>query len=196
MLKIIAGEFRSRRLHAPEDGLVSRPYASRVKESIFNLLRGWFDGTTVIDLFAGVGTMGLEAVSRGAAKVFMVERDRKVHDLLVANIKELHCEDRATAVNADALSLAWMARAPRPAQIMFVDPPYSLMEDERTREQVLHMISRCKPLMDAKSFVVLRSPVRSSEADFSIEGFAGPESHEYSHHMNVLLYAPKQENAD
>src|SRR5262245_15938357 len=78
MLKIIAGEFRSRKLLTPDDGSVSRPYGARVKESIFNLLRGWFEGATVIDLFAGVGTMGLEAVSRGAARVFMVERDRHI----------------------------------------------------------------------------------------------------------------------
>ena len=68
MIKIIGGEYRSRKLLTPENESVSRPYGSRVKESLFNLLRGWFEGATVIDLFAGVGTMGLECASRGAAR--------------------------------------------------------------------------------------------------------------------------------
>jgi 16S rRNA (guanine(966)-N(2))-methyltransferase RsmD len=190
MLKIIGGEYRSRTLLTPEDETVSRPYASRAKESLFNLLRGWFDDTMVIDLFAGVGTMGLEAASRGAAKVFMVERDRRIFDLLQSNIQSLNCGDRVTAVSADVLTMQWMARAPRPADIIFVDPPYQLMEEEHTRQRVMQMISRCRPLMAERGFVVLRSPISAKEADFKIEGFVGPEEHEYSKDMHVLLYAP------
>lgn len=190
MLKILGGEYRSRKLFTPDDETVSRPYASRVKESLFNLLRGWFDGTTVIDLFAGVGTMGLEAASRGAAKVFMVERDRRIFDLLRSNIESLKCEDRVTAVSADVLTMTWMARAPRPADIIFIDPPYQLMEEEKTRSRVLDVIARSRPLMAEKGFVVLRSPIGVKEADFKIEGFAGPEVHEYSKDMHVMLYAP------
>src|SRR5947207_15753430 len=86
MLKITAGEFRSRILLSPKDDASSRPYASRVKESVFNLLRGWFEGATVLDLFAGVGTVGLEAVSRGASNVFMMERNGEILRLLQQNI--------------------------------------------------------------------------------------------------------------
>lgn len=191
MLKIIGGEYRSRKLLTPEDESISRPYASRVKESLFNLLRGWFDGTTVIDLFAGVGTMGLEAASRGTAKVFMVERDRRIFDLLQANIQSLKCEDRVTAVSGDVLTMSWMARAPRPTDIIFIDPPYQLMEDEKTRSRVLDVIARSRPLMGDKGFVVLRSPIGAKEADFSVEGFVGPEEHAYSKDMHVMLYAPR-----
>jgi 16S rRNA (guanine(966)-N(2))-methyltransferase RsmD len=196
MLKIIAGEYRSRRLHAPQDDAITRPNSSRVKESVFNLLRGWFDGTTVIDLFAGVVTMGLEAASRGAAYVLMVERDRQVFDLLQSNIKTLQCGDRATAVNADALSLTWLPRAPQPVDLIFVDPPYRMMEDEDLRRRILDMIARCRPLMGDKGFVVLRSPIDSVGADFSMLGFAGPEVHRYSHEMHVMLYAPATQNTD
>ena len=191
MLKILGGEYRSRKLLTPDDESLSRPYASRVKETVFNLLRGWFDGTTVIDLFAGVGTMGLEAASRGAAKVFMVERDRRIFDLLQSNIQSLNCGDRVTAVSADVLTMQWMARAPRPADIIFIDPPYQLMEDEKTRNRVLDVIARCRPLLGDKGFVVLRSPIGAKEGDFTIEGFVGPEVHDYSKDMHVMLYAPK-----
>ena len=190
MIKIIGGEYRSRKLLTPENESVSRPYGSRVKESLFNLLRGWFEGATVIDLFAGVGTMGLECASRGAARVFMVEKERRVLDLLQANIEALGCGDRATAVGSDVLTMTWMARAPRPADLMFVDPPYALMEDDRNRNRMLDVIARSRPLMGDKGFVILRSPVRAADGDFSIPDFAGPEEHSYSPEMNVLLYAP------
>jgi 16S rRNA (guanine966-N2)-methyltransferase len=190
MLRIIAGEYRSRQLLAPHDETVSRPYGSRIKESVFNLLRGWFDGTTVIDLFAGVGTMGLEAVSRGAARVFMVERNRDVFDLLSQNIEALDCGDRATAVYADALGPLALQKAPKPADIIFVDPPYELMQGDITRRKVIEQVARTRTFMGDKGFVVLRSPIGPPEADFKIDGFAGPEVHRYASDMFVLLYSP------
>lgn len=191
-LKIIAGEFRSRMILSPEESSESRPYGSRVKESIFNLLRGWFEGATVLDLFAGVGTMGLEAVSRGAANVFMVEKDRRVFELLERNIKTLGCEDRAKAVHGDALAATSLARAPRPVDVIFVDPPYQIMEDERSRQRALDQIERCRELMGARGFVVLRGPMGIEGADMAIPGFAGPETHKYGQEMRVLLYSPSE----
>lgn len=82
MLQISGGEYRSRRLTSPPDAEVSRPYARRAREAVFNLLRGWFEDARVLDLFAGVGTMGLEAASRGAAAVVMVERDKPIGSTL------------------------------------------------------------------------------------------------------------------
>jgi len=191
MLKIIGGEHRSRVLLSPEDDRTSRPYTSRAKESVFNLLRGWFDGARVLDLFAGVGTMGLEAVSRGAAEVVLVERDREIHRLLQKNIEALRCGDRAKAVLADALSPAALARAPKPVDVAFVDPPYDLMIDERSRPRVLEQVSRLGEIMATKSFVVLRSPISKVQADFSLPGLEGPEEHDYGHEMHVMLYAPR-----
>ncbi|MCI0362358.1 MAG: 16S rRNA (guanine(966)-N(2))-methyltransferase RsmD [Phycisphaerales bacterium] len=190
MVKIISGEFRSRRLHTPDDDSISRLYGSRVKESVFNLLRGWFEGATVLDLFAGVGTMGLEAVSRGAANVFLVEKDPRIFRLLEKNIDNLKCGDRATAVLGDAMGPVCLARAPRPADVVFVDPPYAMMEDDRARRHVLEQVALYRELMNDRGFMVLRSPVGQHEAELSISGFAGPEEHKYGKEMNVLLYAP------
>lgn len=192
MIKIIAGEFRSRQLRAPDDATISRPYSNRVKESLFNLLRGWFENATVIDLFAGVGTVGLEAVSRGASSVYMVERNRAIYEVLKHNIGSLKCEDRATAVLGDALIPTWMARAPKPADLVFVDPPYEFMHDDKQRARVLEMIANARPLMGDRGFVVLRSPFGVEDAEFKIAGFDGPEQHKYSTEMHVLLYAPSR----
>ena len=121
VIKILSGEFRSRTLEAPEGEDITRPMMGRVKESIFNHLRGRIEGARILDLFAGVGTMGLECVSRGAAEVVMVERDRMIHKFLDYNCKNLRVETRATAVLADALGPVALARAPKPVDIVFLD---------------------------------------------------------------------------
>ena len=196
MLKIIGGEYRSRILQSPNDDSISRPYTGRVKESLFNLLRGWFENSTVLDLFAGVGTMGLECISRGAARVYLVERNRQIFDLLQGNIDALQCGDRAVAILGDALGPVALARASGPVDLVFVDPPFELMQNEATRQRVLEQIARCRPLMGDKGFVVLRSPLSAQQADPSIAGFAGPEQHQYGREMNVLLYAPTMQDTD
>ncbi|MGY8757092.1 MAG: RsmD family RNA methyltransferase, partial [Phycisphaerales bacterium] len=86
MLKILSGQFRSRKLKTPRENDVTRPWTGKARESVMNQLRGHLNGSIVLDLFAGVGTMGLEAVSRGASTVVMVEKDRKIFELLEQNI--------------------------------------------------------------------------------------------------------------
>ena len=190
MLKIIAGEYRSRRLREPRADEQSRPYLARMRESVFNLLRGWFEDANVLDLFAGVGTVGLEAVSRGAARVVMVEQNRQTHEHLVANIDTLGCGDRAEAVLGDALSEHILFRAPRPVDLLFVDPPYPLMTDPASRGRVLAQIERCATILAEPSFVILRSPLGPDDVDLTIPGFAGPEPHDYGRDKWVLLYQP------
>lgn len=190
MLKIIAGEYRSRRLLSPPDEKVTRPYPHRVREAVFNLLREWFEDARVLDLFAGVGSMGLEAVSRGAAHVLLVERDKSIYDLLRQNVEALGCGDRAETMLGDALGPTCLARAPRPVDVVFIDPPYEVMTDERRRRMVLEQIARLREIMADKGFVVLRSPIGTDRAPLEIDGFEGPEARHYGKGMWVLLYAP------
>ena len=191
VIKIIAGEFRSRTLQAPEGEDITRPMMGRVKEAIFNHLRGRVEGARVLDLFAGVGTMGLECVSRGAAEVVMVERDRLIHKFLEYNCKNLQVEGRATAVLADALGPVALARAPKPIDIVFLDPPYALMEDEKTRASVLEQAARTRELFAESGFLVLRSPIRFGAEEEAIAGFHGPEVFKFAKSMFVMLYSPK-----
>jgi 16S rRNA (guanine966-N2)-methyltransferase len=197
MLKILGGEFRSRPLSSPPEEPgddITRPITSRVKESLFNLLRGWFEGARVLDLFAGVGTLGLEAVSRGASQVILIERDREIYGHLQRNIVQFRCADRAVAIQADALGPIAVERAPAPVDIVFLDPPYPLMEDPETRAKVLAQAQRLRSLMAPKSFLVLRSPIDLGE-EAALEGFDGPEVHSYGRGMRVMLYMPKKTHA-
>lgn len=194
MLRIIAGEYRSRRLETPiadkggEER--TRPMTDRVKESICNLLRGWFEDARVLDLFAGVGTMGLEAISRGAAQALLVERDREIHAILQRNIAALGCGDRAQALQADALGPLALERAPAPVDLVFLDPPYATMIDPKGRREVLAQAARTRAVMADRGFLVLRSPIDLAPEEAAIPGFAGPEVHAYGREMRVLLYMP------
>jgi 16S rRNA (guanine(966)-N(2))-methyltransferase RsmD len=191
MLKIAGGEFRSRVLRSPRGADVTRPMPAMLKEAVFNILRGWFEDANVLDLFAGVGTMGLEAVSRGARRVLMVERNRESYATLKENIDLLGCGDRAEAMAGDALSPLVIARAPAPVHVVFVDPPYSMMENAPERARVLVALEQLRPIMAERSWLVLRTPALPADARLAIPGFAGPETHEYGGEKFVHLYMPR-----
>jgi 16S rRNA (guanine966-N2)-methyltransferase len=186
---IMGGEHRSRVLETPHGADTTRPMTGRVKESIFNILRGWFDGTVVLDLFSGVGTMGLEALSRGARFAVLVERDRAVHECLERNVAALGVGDRARAVQSDALSPAALAHLPAPADIVFMDPPYPLAEQSSGKRKILEQCARLRGAMADRGFLVLRLPYELAEGERAIPGFAGPEVRSFGD-MHVHLYSP------
>ena len=122
-LRIIAGEARGRRLSMPE-GVDVRPTTSRVREAVFNSLhsQGWLEGADVLDLFAGSGALGLEAVSRGAASAVFVESAPAALTALRANIAATGFGDRCRVVSGDV-----MAELPRLGEgydVALCDPPY------------------------------------------------------------------------
>jgi 16S rRNA (guanine(966)-N(2))-methyltransferase RsmD len=126
-MRIGAGELRGRRLHAPK-GTATRPTSARLKKSLFDVLVsscGGLDGAHVLDLFAGAGALGLESLSRGAARAVFVERSRKAVDVLRRNIDELGVADRAEVMAMDVrAALAKLAERGDELQCVFADPPY------------------------------------------------------------------------
>jgi 16S rRNA (guanine966-N2)-methyltransferase len=121
-MRIIAGEWRGRRLTAPA-GATTRPTADRARETLFSMLTsrmGGFSGLRVADLFAGSGALGLEALSRGAAHCIFVERDRAALAVLRDNIAALGAVD--TDVRAQAVETLGPFQAP--LDLVMMDPPY------------------------------------------------------------------------
>ncbi len=194
MLQIIGGDYRSRRLLTPPDALTTRPYAHRVKESVFNILQGHLPDANVLDLFAGVGTMGLEAISRGASAVLMVEQDRRIYDLLCKNVEALGCGDRADTLRGDALGSVSILRAPRPLDIVFVDPPFAMMRTKAGRERVLAHAGRVAPLLATDGLLVLRTPEDAHRVPHEIAELEGPEIRDHGRHHQVLLYTPQSQS--
>jgi len=120
-LRIIGGDWRSRRLRFPA-GAGLRPTPDRVRETLFNWLGPRVIGARALDLFAGSGALGLEALSRGASRVDFVERRRPAVEALRANLALLGGGSRADVVCAEALS--WLRRAAGPWDLVFIDPPF------------------------------------------------------------------------
>jgi len=132
-LRIIAGRHRGRRLAAPA-GAATRPTADRVRQALFDMLwhapwggRKRVEGAAVLDAFAGTGALGLEALSRGAARASFLEKDRAALAALRANIAACREEARCAVLAADATR---PPPAPAPCDLVFLDPPYAqgLME--------------------------------------------------------------------
>ncbi|ROR34236.1 16S rRNA (guanine(966)-N(2))-methyltransferase RsmD [Inmirania thermothiophila] len=121
-VRIVGGCWRGRRLPVPSvPGL--RPTPDRVRETLFNWLAPRIAGAACLDLFAGSGALGLEAASRGAARVVLVERDARLAQALRARLVELGAEG-VEVVRADVLR--WLACTPPvPFDVVFVDPPYA-----------------------------------------------------------------------
>ena len=119
-MRIVAGEYRGRRLTAPR-GTSVRPTSDRVREALFSIL-GDISDLRVLDLFAGSGALGIEALSRGAATATLVESDRAAIDAIRANLAPLEGV-KADVVRADAL--VWLGGNRGPYDLVFLDPPYS-----------------------------------------------------------------------
>ena len=136
-VRIIAGRWRGRRLGVEDEPDV-RPTPDRVRETLFNWLAPDLPGARCLDLFAGSGALGFEAVSRGAAEAVLVDRSRPVCDRLRSECERLGAADGSvTVVEADALDWLGLPRtAHSPFDIVFVDPPQRL---EVHREAALRL---------------------------------------------------------
>jgi len=118
--RIIGGEARGRRLQLPPRD-TTRPLTDRAREALFNMLGPRVRDARLVDLFAGSGAVGIEALSRHAAHATFVERDGAVASVIQANLDLVGVADRADVVRGDAL--AWPARAPEPFDVVFTGPP-------------------------------------------------------------------------
>jgi 16S rRNA (guanine966-N2)-methyltransferase len=131
-LRVIAGAVRGRRLVAPAGDEI-RPTKGIVREAVFSALvsRGAIAGAVVLDLYAGTGALALEALSRGAERAVLVERDRRALDAIGANVEHTGFGDRARVVRSDVAAFLGVPPPPdAPFDLVFADPPYGAADDE------------------------------------------------------------------
>jgi len=119
-MRVIAGEFRSRRLKSLP-GNDTRPTPDKLRETLFNILVPGIEGAVFLDAYAGTGAVGIEALSRGAAHVYLLERSRAALEVIRENLAALELERRATVVAGPVLLTLGRCQA----DIVFLDPPYS-----------------------------------------------------------------------
>ncbi|MEO1647709.1 MAG: 16S rRNA (guanine(966)-N(2))-methyltransferase RsmD [Pseudomonadota bacterium] len=137
-MRIIAGEWRGRKLVAPK-GEATRPTADRTRETLFSMLTsrlGSFEGLQIADLFAGSGALGLEALSRGAEHCLFVEQDRAALDALRTNIAALDARAKA---RIEAQSVMHLRAASEPLDLLLLDPPYSTGAGEVALDRLLRL---------------------------------------------------------
>ncbi|MBI2618535.1 MAG: 16S rRNA (guanine(966)-N(2))-methyltransferase RsmD [Ignavibacteriales bacterium] len=165
-MRIIAGSFRGRQLSTTRDRSI-RPTTDRAKQAIFDILenRIEFTGIEVLDLFSGSGSLGLEALSRGASAVTFVEKTRPSIAILEKNIRALDCRKQTTIHQADVF---WFLKnAHRSFDLIFVDPPYRM---ERIGELPVAIVS--SKVLHPGSLVVLEhsreSTVPAPESSFEV----------------------------
>ena len=152
-MRVIAGTHRGARIAAPK-GLATRPTGDRVREAAFNLI-GPVDGARVLDLFAGSGAMGIEALSRGAEAVTFIESDRSACRTIAENLERL----RLTGARITCGDALWeLRRESRSYDLVLVDPPYDLSEQD-----LGDVLAAVAPALSEHAVVVVERSSRTPE---------------------------------
>ncbi|HNQ21966.1 MAG TPA: 16S rRNA (guanine(966)-N(2))-methyltransferase RsmD [Phycisphaerae bacterium] len=159
-MRIIAGKWKSRRLAWPTGG-TTRPMPDRVKEAVFSALGSYFGcpaelpALRVADVFAGGGTLGLEALSRGAASCVFFERDREAVAVLRRNLSTLAVGPEGVVVSGDAWRQLARAAQAEPFGLILLDPPYRDSDDATARGQVPRLLAALAKAPRADTLIVL-----------------------------------------
>ncbi len=146
-MRVISGAFRGLKLLSP-DGIETRPTLDRVKEAVFNILMPYVIDADILDLFAGSGAMGLEALSRGSHKAMFVDNNKNAIGCIEKNIKAAKAEDRSTVLQSDALK--FLQSCNDKYDLIFLDPPYF----DGLYASVLNMIEK-KDILSENGLIIV-----------------------------------------
>ncbi|MHC4982423.1 MAG: RsmD family RNA methyltransferase [Planctomycetota bacterium] len=191
-MRIIAGQYKGRKLLPPPKGGRTRPITGAAKKSLFSILKPRLAGAVVADLYCGTGTLGLEALSCGAARVYFAERDKSAIERLRRNIAAVGAEDNCAVWPGDVERrlAGWLASLKEPLDVCFVDPPYA-----RPRAWPWDAVARkiFSPLagnLAADGIVVLRTDDKAEIPD-SLGGLLKVRQKRYGSMVVVLLARPE-----
>ncbi len=152
-MRVIAGLCKGRKLHPPK-GFPIRPTADHLRESLFNILVGQIEGARILDLFAGTGSLGIEALSRGAGSCLFIDKSRQAVDLIRRNLATCRLADRATVLQKDILrGLAFLTPRGSEFDLVFADPPY----ERGYVRPVLESLNACDAIIKDGTIVVEHS---------------------------------------
>lgn len=158
----------------------------RVREAMFSTLGAGIEGARALDLFAGTGSLGLEALSRGAERVLFIERDARVIKVLNENVKSLHVEDRSWVRTGDALEpRLWRALGEDPPLVVFLDPPYPFLKDDRRAKVFTAIEALRNDYLAPGGRIVFHCPRRQVDLEHFAEGCV---AHERVYGNSALWY--------
>ena len=159
-MRVIAGSAHGMRLRVPRGERV-RPTSGRVREALFNMLGPTVEGARVLDLFAGCGALGIEALSRGAAWCWFAETARPALAALEDNLARSGLADRAEILRCDALAAVPLLDAERPVDLVLIDPPYAMIERRLGRFLALLEELATSPGVARTALIVLQHDART-----------------------------------
>lgn len=163
-VRVIAGSARGMQLRVPQ-GTRVRPTSGRVRTSLFSILGGAVVEARVLDLFAGCGSLGIEALSRGAARCCFVEKGRAALAALKANLAKARLADRAEVVRADVFAIVAELEARGPFDLVFADPPYDVLHQAPAQLVALLEELAESPALDPAATIVVQHGSRTPLPD-------------------------------
>jgi len=156
MVRVISGNFKRRSLRAPR-GLITRPTADRLKETVFNLIQQEIEGCRFLDCYAGSGSIGIEALSRGAQRVVFIESAPLAIQTIQANLRSLPLtlQETVSLLKKPAhIAIRMLQRQAKKFDIVFADPPYPAVQEYA---QVLGLLHHCQILSEHARVIVEHS---------------------------------------
>ena len=157
-MRVTTGLARGRKLVAPQ-GLDTRPSSDMTKQAVFNIVQNYVEGSTFLDLFAGSGQMGIEALSRGAKEAVFVENNPKAMRYIKDNLKFTRLEHKASTMTADVMHALYQLDGEKVFDIIFMDPP----SDRGLERRVLDYLSGSELVYDDTTIIA----EASRDTDFS-----------------------------
>lgn len=181
-MRVIAGSARRTTLKTLE-GLDTRPTQDRIKETLFNMIQYELADCTFLDLFAGSGGIGIEALSRGAKEAVFVDLNPKAADIVRQNLKATHLEDRAKVMNCEAGAALQRLEGKYRFDYIFLDPPYN----HQWEKQILELLSDSS-LIDKQSTIIIEASLET-EFDYLEEmGYVIETRKIYKTNQHLFVY--------
>lgn len=177
-MRVITGSARGVRLKTPE-GMETRPTGDKVKEALFSAIQFEVEGRTVLDLFAGSGQLGIEALSRGAKRAVFVDSGKAAAALVRENLKRTKFTEQSTVIQSDYLS--YLSRCREAFGLIFLDPPYAEEFLEKSLEKIVEF-----DILSTGGIIVTERP-EGKDLPYEFEGYTRSKDYRYGKTL-VTLY--------
>lgn len=181
-MRVIAGSARRTPLKTPE-GMNTRPTTDRIKETLFNMLQYDLADCRFLDLFAGSGAIGIEALSRGAAEAVFVERHPEAAAIIRENLQAARLDGQAVVMNCDVLTALQRLEGKGRFDFVFMDPPY----DHQWERQVLEAL-RTSSLIDKQSTLIIEASLETDFEYLPSLGYVAEKQKRYKTNQHVFVY--------
>ena len=180
-MRVIAGSARRTPLVAPK-GMTTRPTGDKIKETLFNILAPDLYDVAFLDLFAGSGAIGIEALSRGAGSAVFIEKDKNAIACIKQNLEKAHLEHLADVRPYDVLTSLYNLKAERPFGIVFMDPPYG----QGLEKSVLSILSS-SDIIDEDTIIITEADLDTDMSYLNDLGFTAYKIKEYKNSKHVFI---------